>query len=122
MKITQTNNKLKTKVRPDLTRVCRQKKELIVKWKIGEDLFLDNLPMEVDIKWRMDKKLIHRNNHLLIKKCDKQNYKTILENELCEWFQRTTQSGDINEIYDHLKNTITKEAEQTCPRNTTRLV
>ena len=117
---THYNSKFKTKGSPNLTLVCRQKVELIVNWKIGGDLSSDHLPMETEIKWKRDEKLMHRNKHWLFKKCDKQKYKMILENGMNEWCQWASQREDINEVYDHLKNTIIEAAQQACPRNTKR--
>ena len=33
---------------------------------------------------------------------------------------RASQKEDINEVFDHLKNTIIEAAHQKCPRNTKR--
>ena len=99
--------------------VAIERKDLSSRWRVGEDISSDHLPMLITTRLGNVEQKRHINKHWLYEKCDIEKLQEEIRMEGKKWLGKQDEQ-DVNIIYDNYAKTLIKAASKSCPINTNK--
>ena len=114
---THYNSRIQKTGSPDLILVKNIMKNMIVEWEVGKDVNSDHLPVSIKLREGRYFYNVHRTQHWIFKKCDKDKFSKCIENDSDTLLKMEIRNEvELNNFYENMTTMILKNATKYCPR------